>query len=62
MNTLNQNSGSHDCFIEINNYQFLIFICEDMWHSSTHKIDPVMKALSQYKENYAVVGLIRSNS
>ena len=48
--------GKKNCFIEINNHLFLVLICEDMWHSTAHEIDPVQSALKEYRENYLING------
>ena len=36
--------GKQSCFLEIDGFKLGLFICEDMWHSSAHNIDPIKKA------------------
>jgi NAD+ synthase (glutamine-hydrolysing) len=56
--------GIRNCFLEINNHRFCLFICEDMWHSSAHKIDPVSKAFDEFlrtkEEVHAIINLSAS--
>ena len=44
-------AGKSNCFFEVQGYQFCLLICEDMWHSSAHSIDPVTNAFNEYVKN-----------
>lgn len=42
--------GNKNGFVEINGHHFCLMICEDMWHSSTHAVDPVKNAFEEFKQ------------
>lgn len=42
--------GDQNGFVEIYGHHFCLLICEDMWHSSTHSIDPVKNAFQEFKQ------------
>lgn len=50
--------GHTNGFIKIDGHQFCLLICEDMWHSSTHEIDPVKNAFKELNEKNIVLDAI----
>jgi len=52
-------AGEKNGLIEINDFRICLFICEDMWHSSTHKTDPVKKIFDELQtQNIALDAII----
>lgn len=43
--------GKNNCFVQIENKNFAIIICEDMWHSTTHSIDPIEQIKNEMQQN-----------
>ena len=51
--------GFENCFIEINGHRFCLLICEDMWHSSAHDVDPVDNAYQEFiQQGLGISGII----
>ena len=44
-------AGEENGYVTINNKTFAIIICEDMWHSTTHDLDPVDELVKEVKGN-----------
>ena len=42
--------GKGNCFYELNGETFGLQICEDMWHSSFHEVDPCELMLAEVRE------------
>ena len=43
--------GERNCFIDIDDKKFALIICEDMWHSTTHSLDPIESIKKEIEEN-----------
>ena len=43
--------GERNCFIDIDDKKFALIICEDMWHSTTHSLDPIESIKQEMQKN-----------
>ena len=43
--------GESNCFIDIDDKKFALIICEDMWHSTTHSLDPIESIKKEMEKN-----------